>query len=159
MRSLISHLRCTIRLLLKSPGFTVTAVLILGLGIGLNTAIFSLINAVILKPLPFPRAERLAALSMPYQNIEDMPFDYPDYEDIRAAQHSFKELATFMTFDGNLIGRGAAERLDGAFVSASMFDLSERPFLVGRPFTRDEDRAGERLVVVLSEKFWRTHFK
>jgi hypothetical protein len=77
MRGLISHLRYTIRLLLKSPGFTITAVLILGFGIGTNTAVFSLIDAVVLKPLPFPHSERLVELFMPLRNDDDMPFDYP----------------------------------------------------------------------------------
>jgi hypothetical protein len=68
MRSLLPSLRYTIRLLLRSPGFTITCVLILGFGIGLNAAIFSLINAVILKPLPYPNPERLVRVSQPYQN-------------------------------------------------------------------------------------------
>ncbi|MGA7125301.1 MAG: hypothetical protein WBZ19_03280, partial [Chthoniobacterales bacterium] len=89
MRGLISHLRYTVRLLLKSPGFTITAVLVLGLGIGANTAIFSLLNAVVLKPLPFPEPERLVLVFMPFQNVVYMPFDYPDYEDIKVAQSSF----------------------------------------------------------------------
>ena len=158
MRGLISHLRYTIRLLLKSPGFTITAVLILGFGIGMNTAVFSLIDAVVLKPLPFAHSERLVELFMPLRNDDDMPFDYPDYEDIRVAQHSFQELAAFSTDDMNLIGRGAAERIDGAFVSANMFDITGRPFLLGRPFTKDEDKIGGPLIAVLGERFWRSHF-
>jgi hypothetical protein len=116
MRSLISHLRYTLRLLAKSPGFTITAVLILGFGIGLNTAIFSLVNAVILKPLPFPDPERLVVLFMPIQRDQYNGFDYPDYEDIRAAQHSFQELAIFTGGEMILTGRGAAEQIGGDFV-------------------------------------------
>jgi len=92
VRGLISHLRYTVRLLLKSPGFTVTAVLILGRGIGANSAIFSLINNVVLKPLPFPDPDRLVKLSMPLQHLEDTKFDYPDYEDINRIQESFQSL-------------------------------------------------------------------
>jgi putative ABC transport system permease protein len=158
MRSLISHLRYSIRLLLKSPGFTITAVLILGFGIGLNTAIFSLINAVILKPLPFSSPEQLVQLFMPFQNVDDMPFDYPDYEDIKAAQRSFQELATFTPDDMNLTGRGTVERIEGAFVSPEMFAITGHGFLLGRPFTKDEDKLGGSHIVVLSEKFWRSHF-
>jgi len=68
--------------------------LILGFGIGTNTAVFSLIDAVVLKPLPFPHSERLVELFMPLRNDEDMPFDYPDYEDIRVPQHSFQPKKT-----------------------------------------------------------------
>jgi putative ABC transport system permease protein len=158
MRSLISHLRYTIRQLVKSPGFTITAVLILGFGIGLNTAIFSLVNAVILKPLPFPDPDRLVVLFMPIQKDEYNGFDYPDYEDIRAAQHSFEELAIFTGGEMILTGRGAAEQIGGDFVSPEMFAISGRRFLLGRPFTSAEDKEGGPNIVVLGEKFWRTHF-
>src|SRR5260370_595331 len=158
MRSLFSHLRYTTRLLLKSPGFTITAVFIFGFGVGAKTAVFSLIAAVVLKPLPFPPSQRLVEPFIPLRNDDDMPFDYPDYEDIRVAQHSFQELAVFSADDMNLTGRGAAERIEGAFVSANMFDVTGRPFLLGRPFTKDEDKLGGPLIVVLGEKFWRSHF-
>jgi putative ABC transport system permease protein len=157
MRSLISQLRYTIRLLCKSPGFTISAVLILGFGIGLNTAVFSLINAVILKPLPFPDPDRLVLLFMPIKNDDHNPFDYPDYEDIGAAQHSFQELTVFSSNEMILTGRGAAERIYGCFVSPEMFDVSGHHFLLGRPFTNAEDKVGGPNIVVLGEKFWRDH--
>lgn len=84
MRGLISHLRYTVRLLLKSPGFTITTVLILGLGIGANTAIFSLVNCVLLKPLPYPNPDRLVSIYQVIQGEEKSQFDYPDYLDVRA---------------------------------------------------------------------------
>ncbi len=86
-------LRYTLRLLLKSPGFSITAILILGFGIGTNTAIFSLVDAVLLKPLPYPHAERLVQI---YQEIPNAPwtwFDYPDYQDFCRTQSSFEDLA------------------------------------------------------------------
>ena len=85
MRSLTFSFRHTIRLLVKSPGFTITAILILGFGIGVNTAIFSLINAVLLKPLPYPDPERLVTVMTPYQNSSSMGMDYPDFRDIAVA--------------------------------------------------------------------------
>src|SRR5258707_1147755 len=88
MRSLISHLRLTIRLLLKSPGFTITAIVILGLGIGSNTAIFSLINGVLLKPLPYPEEDRLVRIYQPTQDVPRMNMAYSDYVDFKASQHT-----------------------------------------------------------------------
>jgi putative ABC transport system permease protein len=158
MRSLVSHFRYTVRLLLKSPGFTITAVLILGLGIGLNTAIFSLINAVILKPLPYPNPERLVTVYMSFQNMEYVPLDYPDYEDLKAAQRSFDSMAAYIDDWMDVTGQGEAERLNGSYVSADMFKVSGRPFALGRGFTEDEDKSGGPAIVVLSEKFWRRHF-
>jgi putative ABC transport system permease protein len=158
MRGLISHLRYTVRRLLKSPGFTATGILILGFGIGLNTAVFSLINSVILRPLAFPHSGQLAELFMPFQNEEYTAFDYPDFTDICAAQRSFESLAVFMTGEDNLTGQGAAERIDGSFVSANMFKLTGLPFILGRPFSADEDRSGGPRVVVLSERFWKRRF-
>ena len=86
MDRLLPSLRYTLRLLLKSPGFTITAVLILGLGIGVNTAIFSLIDNVLLKPLPFPDPDRLVQITQPYQNDTGSNVDYPDF--IRPAAES-----------------------------------------------------------------------
>jgi hypothetical protein len=91
MRSLISSFRHTIRLLLKSPGFTITAILILGFGIGANTAIFSLIDAALFKPLPYSHPERLLKMSMPYQNALEASVDYPDYLDIAATQKKLRQ--------------------------------------------------------------------
>jgi|SRR5580704_13136206 hypothetical protein len=86
MRSLISHLRYTIRQLLKSPGFTITAVLILALGIGANTAIFSLVNGLILRPLPYPKANKLVQIFQPFQSHETSLLNYPDFAQYCAAQ-------------------------------------------------------------------------
>jgi hypothetical protein len=108
-------LRHAIRPLLKSHGFTITAILILGFGIGANTAIFSLIDAVLLKPLPFPHPERLVAIYQPYQDFEWTNLDYPDYQDFCAAQHSFESLAALKDSSFDLSGHGDAERLYGYF--------------------------------------------
>jgi hypothetical protein len=89
MPGLLHSLGYTIRLLLKSPGFTVTAILIIGFGIGVNAAIFSLIDSVRLQPLPFPQANRLVKIDMPHGNASGGGLDYLDYLDIRAAQRSF----------------------------------------------------------------------
>ena len=93
MRGLFTSVRYTIRLLLKSPTFTIIAVLILGVGIGTNTAIFSLLDAVVLNPLPFPHPDRLVSVANTSKEISDLGVDLPDYVDFRVAQESFDELA------------------------------------------------------------------
>jgi hypothetical protein len=122
MRGLVSHLGYTVRLLLKSPGFTITAVLILGLGIGANTAIFSLVNGVLLKPLPYPTADRLFHLYHTVKTDNTNPFDYPDFADFCAAQHSFSGLAAY-TFDWfHLSSRGPAEQIPGLYVTGAFLE-------------------------------------
>jgi len=92
MYGLVQSLRCTLRVLLKSPGFTITAVLILGSGIGANTAIFSLIDSVLLQPLPYGEPEKMVAIYMPSESAPDGVFDYPDYLDYAATQHTLTAL-------------------------------------------------------------------
>ena len=158
MRSLVSHLRYTIRQLLKSPGFTLMAVLILGLGIGANTAIFSLVNGVLLKPLPYPNANRLFRLDRTVKNDNAWGFDYPDFADYCASQQSFSGLAAFDLDWFDLTGRGPAEQIPGLYVSGAFFGVMGRPLVLGRPLDEEDDRPGAAAVVVLSEHLWRTHF-
>jgi predicted permease len=158
MLGVLSHLRYSARLLLKSPGFTITAILILGFGIGANTAIFSLINAVLLKPLPYPHSERLVQIS---QEIPDSPwtwFDYPDYQDFRGAQGSFEDLTAMRGWHFDLSGQGDPVRLTGGYVSASFFKVFHIPFLLGRPFGDEEDKPGGPLIAVINERIWKSRF-
>jgi len=158
MRGLVSHLRYTMRLLLKSPGFTITAVLILGLGIGANTAIFSLVNGVLLKPLPYPNADRLFHLYHTHRTSNTNPFDYPDFADYCAAQHSFSGLAAFGSDWFHLAGRGPIEQIPGLYVTGAFFRVMGRPLILGRTLDEADDRPGSAAAVVLSEHLWRTHF-
>jgi len=159
MRGLFSHLRYAVRLLLKSPGFTVTAVLILGLGIGANTAIFSLVDCVLLKPLPYPNPDRLVAIYQVIQGEEKSQFDYPDYLDVRASQRTLDSLTAFYPEDLTLTGRGEPERISGIYASGSLFKVLGRPFLIGGPFGETEDNSETRPVVVISEHLWNTKFQ
>ncbi len=159
MRSLISHLRYTIRLLLRSPGFAIACVLILGFGIGLNTAIFSLINAVILKPLPYPNPDRLVCVFQPYQNNRPMGFDYPGFVDTVATQHSFESLAVAYGDYLDLGGNDLPEHLEVGFVSPGLFKVSGLRTVLGRVFSEQEDIPNGPLLAVLSEHFWRTRFQ
>ena len=137
MRGLLQSLRQNIRVLLKAPGCTITAILILGFGIGANTAIFSLINAVLLKPLPYPHPERLAVISQETPNSPLSWMDYPDYQDFRRAQRSFEELGVMREWHFDLSGQGEPMRLFGGYVSASFFEVFRIPFEIGRASCRE----------------------
>ena len=151
-------LRQTIRQLLKAPGFTITAILILSIGIGANTVIFSLINGALLKPLSYPHPERLVQLFQPGRNFDRVPFDFPDYLDFSSNQHCFEGLSAYLSHDFALSGRGAAERISGLYVTGNFFRVLGRPFSAGRPFEESEDKPNVAPVVVISEHLWRTRF-
>ena len=150
--------RYTIRLFLKSPGFAITAVLILGCGVGGNTAIFSLVNAVLLKPLPYPQPDRLVQICQGIRSSPDTQFDCPDYQDLRQQQTSFTDLAAIRTWHFDLSGQGDPVRLTGGFVSASFFKVFSIPFLLGRSIAEKEDTPGGPLVVVINERIWKGKF-
>jgi putative ABC transport system permease protein len=151
--------RHTIRLLLKSPGFTITAVLILGFGIGANTTIFSVIDAVLLNPLPIPHADRLVEVFEPRsRNDTKTHLDYPDYLEISRTQHSFDKLAVYDWTDLDFSNQRNPEHVRVVFASGNLFELTGMPMILGRPFTRDEDKFGGPRVVVLNRAFWRAHF-
>jgi putative ABC transport system permease protein len=158
MYGLVQSLRYTLRVLLKSPGFTVTAVLILGFGIGANTAIFSLIDSVLLRPLPYGEPEKMVAIYMPSESAPDRVLDYPDYLDYAAMQHTLTALGLSVWDSFDLVENGSAERIKGTYATASAFQVFGVPFVLGRPFTADEDKPGGPLVAVLAEHFWRIHF-
>ena len=157
MRSLISHLRLTIRLLLRSPGFTITATVILGLGIGANTAIFSLINGVLLKPLPNPQADRLIRIYQPTQDSPDMNMAYSDYVDFRGSQRTLQDLSLIYLDDLQIIGTGEPERVEGDYVTGNFFTILGRPLLLGRAFGEKENATASH-VAVISERLWNTRF-
>jgi len=141
------------RLLLKTPAFAAVAILTLALGIGANTAVFTVFSAVVLRPLPYPDADRLAKVYMDNRElgIHDDITSYPNYVDWRDGGTSFAALAAYSGASFNLTGLGDAERLVGAQTTASFFDvLGVRP-AVGRAFTADEETTGRDQVLVLSD--------
>jgi putative ABC transport system permease protein len=158
MDRLLPSLRYSLRLLLKSPGFTITAVVILGFGIGINTAIFSLIDGVLLKPLPFPNPDRLVQITEPYQNNMGSKVDYPDYVDIARSQHTFDAIAVASYENIDLSGDAKPERLHAVCGAPSVFRVTGLPVLIGRTYTDQEDVPNGPLLVVLSEKCWRSRF-
>src|SRR5215469_2139816 len=156
---MLSHLRYSVRQLVKAPGFAVTAIVILAFSIGLSTAIFSLTDAVVLKPLPFPSSERLVMVSLPYQHHPFSVFDYPDYVDMAGAHHTFDSLALKIERTVDLRTNGEPQLLEAAFVSSSLFRVTGLPVILGRIFADKEDIPNGPLVAVLSERCWRSRFQ
>ncbi|MBA3881801.1 MAG: ABC transporter permease [Chthoniobacterales bacterium] len=157
LATILPDLRFTLRLLAKSPAFTAVAVLTLALGIGANTAIYSVVHSVLLRALPYPQADRLVALSETRPGGDDS-IAYPNYRDWRAAQHTMEDVAVYRRDDFNLTGNGEPERFSGLFVTASYFEVLRVRPLLGRTFTDTEDDTPRSNPLILSERLWRTRF-
>lgn len=154
----MTDLRFAFRQLLKNPGFTAVAVIMIALGIGANSAIFSVVNAVILRPLPFPDSDRLLWVIEKSSRSESIPISFPDFTDWQAQQTVFEQIGVYNWGDYNLSGAGDPLRLRAAQMTATAFyALATTPF-IGRVFTPDEDRPGAPRVVVLSHGLWQDRF-
>jgi predicted permease len=151
-------LRYGIRMLTKSPGFTLIAVMTLALGIGANTAIFSVVNAVLLRPLPYPESERLVFLRERGFNFPEMSVSYPNFSDWRAQQKVFEQIGVFNWGSYNLTGRGEPQRLTGVRISADALTALRVQPAIGRLFNNDEDKPGAPLLVVLSYTAYQDRF-
>ncbi len=151
-------IRFGLRMLWKSPGFTAIAVLTLALGIGGNTAIYSIVNGVLLNPLPFPQPDRLVALHESKPNFANGSISYTNFLDWRKDNRSFSSMALARRWAFSLTGRGDAEQVNGDFVSAGYFALLGVHPLLGREFTQAEDEAGAEPVALISEGLWRRKF-
>jgi putative ABC transport system permease protein len=152
-------LRFGARMLVKNPGFTLIAIITLSLGIGANTAIFSVVNAVLLRPFPYKDPERLVILRESISGGVNSSVSYPNFADWRAQSTLCDSIvATRANESFNLTGAGEPERLQGRLVSAEFFStLGVRPH-VGRDFLPEEDRPGATPAVILSYEFWRRRF-
>src|SRR5262245_44463465 len=153
--STLQDLRYALRMLLLNPGFTAVAVLTLALGIGANTAIFSVVNAVLLRPLPCEDPDRLVAFS---QQGRPEVFSLPDFADWREQSRSFERMAAFTYRAFNLTGVGEAERLPGETITSDLFPALSIPLAFGRSFLPEEDRPGVSGVVILSYGLWQRRF-
>jgi predicted permease len=159
---MLSDLRLTLRALAKSPGFAFVAVFTLALGIGVNTAIFSIVNAVVLRGLPFPDAGRLLLVRManPAEGSNRLGVSQLDFADFRAQQKSFEDLAAYRDRTCTISGPGGdPERVSGVEMSASAAAMLRLPAHLGRWFTADEDRPGAPATVVLGYSLWENRFK
>ncbi len=155
LAALWQDLRFGARMLLKQPGFTLIAVLTLALGIGANTAIFSIVNAVLLRPFPYKEPERLVILQERFNAGGRSSPSYPNLVDWRAQNTAFEAISAVRGNESfNFTGAGEPERLQGRLVSAEFFSLLGVEPLLGRGFRAEEDRPGATPAVILSYGFW-----
>jgi predicted permease len=158
MNSLWQDIRYALRVLGKSPSFTAIVVLTLALGIGANTAIFSVVNAVILQPLPFSESHRLVALrGIDERSGELRVVSYPDFLDFRAQNRSLESVAAYTQNTSTLTGAGEPLHLETGIVTANLFDVLRAAPMLGRTFAANEDQPGTR-IVILSHRLWKAHF-
>src|SRR5438067_2368886 len=163
MTSILQDLRHGMRLLVKSPGFSAAAVVVLALGIGANTAIFSVVNAVLLRPLPFYDPDRLVQLwhTPPQKSFPGMTrfsVSAANYLDWRSQNHVFEQTAIYSFAGYNLTGLGNPEVVHAGSVEPSFFAVLGTPAMLGRTFAADENQPGRSNVVILSNSFWQNHF-
>ncbi|HKQ93286.1 MAG TPA: ABC transporter permease [Blastocatellia bacterium] len=159
MQSLLQDLRYGARMLMKKPGFALIAVITLALGIGANTAIFSVVNAVLLRPLPYAEPERLVALweSNTQRPMSRNSISYPNFFDWRAQSQSFERMASYYTIPLDLTGIATPVNLRGATVSPDLFaTLGVKP-LLGRWFVAEEEKPGIRAAII-SHSLWQRQF-
>jgi hypothetical protein len=162
MEALAKDIRYALRALLKRPGFTAIVVLTLALGIGTNTAIFSVVNAVLLRPLPYPNPDQLVTVwgrqesrGMVMDKVSGSPQEFVDYRD---RNHSFSAVAAYRFAGSDLTGAGDAERILTAKVTAQFFSVLGTQTLRGRSFSVEEDQPGREQVAILSYGLWQSRF-
>ena len=160
METLIQDLRYTVRMLLKKPAFTAIVVLALAIGIGANTAIFSVVNAILLRPLPYKNFDRISMIWMdnPKLGVAEDWHSYPNYVDYKQQNQVYEDMAAFNNRSFNLTGVGDPLRILGAWNTASLFSVLGVEPSIGRVFTEEEEEPGKDLVVVLSNGLWRSRF-
>src|SRR5262252_8397446 len=158
MTTLSQDLRYAIRMLLKSPGFTAIAICTIALGVGVNTALFSVVNGVLLNPLPYSESGQLVAVYASTAGIDHAPITYLNFLDWQTDTQTFASMAAYRNQDYNFIGPTEAERLSGYMISADFFAVLGTKPVIGRTFNSDDDHLGAAPVVVLGGGFWQREF-
>ncbi|MGH2523444.1 MAG: ABC transporter permease [Anaerolineales bacterium] len=155
---MFQDLRFGLRMLLKNAGFTAVVVVVLALGIGANAALFSVVNGVLLNPLPYPQPEQLVTLHQSKPNFDTGAIPYPNFRDWQKENQAFSAMAISRGFSFTVTGTGEAERVSARLVSADYFSvLGVKPAL-GRTFARAEDERGAGPVAIISGGFWQRKF-
>jgi putative ABC transport system permease protein len=158
MTTLWQDIRYGARMLLKNPGISFVVILALALGIGANTAIFSVVNAVLLRPLPYDQADRLVFLNETSKSMDDISISYPNFSDWRSQNHSFENIGVCNRSSYNLTGGGEPERILTAQCSADLLSALKVQPLLGRFYNNEEDKSGGTPVAVLSYALWQRRF-
>jgi predicted permease len=158
MTGLAQDLRYALRQLRKNRGFTAVAVLTLALGIGANTAIFSVVNAVLLNPLPFSHADRIVSMFEGTPNFFKGSISYPNFLDWQRDNRSFEAMAAYRATEGSITGVGQPENVQAQRVSANFFPILGVNPILGRNFTSEEDRRGASPTALISEGLWKRKF-
>ena len=154
LETMLQDLRYGLRGIRRSPGFSLVVILTLALGIGANTAIFSVVYAVLLRPLPYPAGERLVRLAESTPEATGISVTWINFQHWRRENHTFEDLAGFQGADQTLTGRGEAVLTHGAAVTSGFFHLVGARPVLGRLFTEDDDRPGAAPAVVVTADFW-----
>ena len=156
MGTLLLDLRSGWRALIARPGYTVIAILALALGIGANTTIFSLVNSVLLRPLPYPNADRLVWIweTNPGNDIKTESVSLPNFIDWQTQNQSFEQLTAWGRTLGTLTGSGEPEQLSGAVVVANFFSTLGVSPALGRTFVNEDNKPGAARVAIVSHEFW-----
>lgn len=152
---LIQDLRYGLRMLAKSPGFTVMAILTLTLGIGANTALFSVVNGVLFNPLPYPHPEQLVWLAESKPNFSSGSISWPNFKDWQKENRTFSGMGLYRGNNFNLTGHGEAEQLQARFLTYDFLNAVGVKPLIGRTFAPGEDEIGATPIVIISEQLWR----
>src|SRR5262245_12305281 len=158
MRTLLQDLRYAARMLVKRPGFSLVAIFTLALGIGANTAIFSVVDAVLLKPMPFPEPERLVRLWESFARGGFGSVSLPNLKDWREQNSAFTGIAVYQIAGYSLQSGDSAERIAAATVSANFIEVMGVQPQLGRGFQNGEDEQGSNRVVIISDALWRRSF-
>jgi putative ABC transport system permease protein len=160
MENLLSDTRYAIRNLLRRPAFTLIAVVTLALGIGANTTIFSTINALLLKPLPFPQLDRVVAIwdKVPSRGVMHNEVTFANYLDWQSQTQSFEQLALDRWWSANLTGIDPPERIQGFLVTANFFDAVGIKPVMGRNFSAEENQPGKDAVAIITHSLWQRRF-
>ena len=158
VETLVQDIRYGLRQLRRNPGFTVVAVLTLALGIGANTAVFSVVDGVLLRPLPFPKPQELVSLHWRVRSVDQDVLSYPNFVDCQKRNHSFTSMEAFSWANYKLTGLGQPELLFGERISAGFFRMLGIQPVLGRLFQPSDDRAGANPVALISERLWKRKF-
>jgi predicted permease len=155
---LVQDLRYGFRMLAKSPGFTAIAILTLALGIGANTALFSVVNGVLLNPLPYPNPDQLTWIAESKPNFATGSISFPNFLDWQKNNHTFTSMGLSRGYQYNLTGLGEAEQLRGRLISANFFDVLGVNASIGRTFSPGEDAIGAAPIAMISGGIWKRKF-